>query len=70
MKKIFVIIGIAAIILLSACSNSEETLVISGKPWTEQFILPQILGQYIEDRTDYRGVQRRTWRSGDYDSST
>lgn len=54
MKKIFVIIGIAAIVLLSACSNSEETLVISGKPWTEQFILPQILGQYIEERTNYR----------------
>lgn len=54
MKKIFVTIGLAVIVLLGACSNSDETLVISGKPWTEQYILPQILGQYIEAKTDYK----------------
>lgn len=54
MKKMFVMMGMAATVLLGACSNSDETLVISGKPWTEQYILPQILGQYIEDRTDYQ----------------
>ncbi|KQL32419.1 glycine betaine ABC transporter substrate-binding protein [Psychrobacillus sp. FJAT-21963] len=55
MKRSLLTIGIAASLLLGACSssNSEETLVISGKPWTEQFILPQILGQYIESKTDY-----------------
>lgn len=54
MKKIFVTIGLAVVVLLGACSNSDETLVISGKPWTEQYILPQILGQYIEAKTDYK----------------
>ncbi|TQR15315.1 glycine betaine ABC transporter substrate-binding protein [Psychrobacillus soli] len=54
MKKTFIIIGIVVTALLGACSNSDETLVISGKPWTEQYILPQILGQYIEGRTDYK----------------
>lgn len=53
MKKMMVVIGIATVMLLGACTESEETLVISGKPWTEQFILPQILGQYIEEKTDY-----------------
>ncbi|MER2078568.1 glycine betaine ABC transporter substrate-binding protein [Psychrobacillus psychrotolerans] len=52
MKKIIGLVGIAGVMLLSACSNSDEALVISGKPWTEQFILPQILGQYIEEKTD------------------
>ncbi|ALC87946.1 glycine/betaine ABC transporter substrate-binding protein [Bacillus sp. FJAT-22090] len=56
MKRSLLTIGIAASLLLGACSssNSEEALVISGKPWTEQFILPQILGQYIESKTDYK----------------
>lgn len=38
--------------LLSACGKKEE-IVISGKPWTEQFILPYLLGIYIEENTDY-----------------
>ena len=54
MKKTFCTIGILALLLLGACSNSEEALIIGGKPWTEQFILPQILGQYIEEKTDYK----------------
>lgn len=52
MKKLIGMTGLAAIMLLSACSDTEEALVISGKPWTEQFILPQIIGQYIEETTD------------------
>ncbi|WP_391117436.1 glycine betaine ABC transporter substrate-binding protein [Psychrobacillus sp. L3] len=54
MKKKLVAIGIAASVLLGACSSSNEALVISGKPWTEQYILPQVLGQYIEAKTDYK----------------
>ncbi|MGI2328824.1 glycine betaine ABC transporter substrate-binding protein [Planococcus sp. YIM B11945] len=37
----------------SASGDSEEPIVIGGKPWTEQYILPQILGQYIEANSDY-----------------
>lgn len=40
------------ILLLSACGKKDE-IVISGKPWTEQFILPYLLGIYIEENTDY-----------------
>ncbi|QFG00247.1 glycine/betaine ABC transporter substrate-binding protein [Psychrobacillus glaciei] len=53
MKKKLLAIGIVATVLLGACSSSNEALVISGKPWTEQYILPQVLGQYIEAKTDY-----------------
>src|SRR5699024_2467617 len=40
------------VIVLSACSSKNE-VVISGKPWTEQYILPYILGGVIEENTDY-----------------
>jgi len=43
----------SAVLILSACGE-EDTIVISGKPWTEQFILPHVLGQYIEAQTDYK----------------
>lgn len=52
MKKRIGVIFIALMILLGACGKEE--IVISGKPWTEQFILPYILGLYIEDKTDYK----------------
>ncbi len=44
---------LALTVLLGACGGKDE-IVISGKPWTEQFILPHILGQYIEAETDYK----------------
>src|SRR5699024_8501548 len=40
------------VIALSACSSKTE-VVISGKPWTEQYILPYILGGFIAENTDY-----------------
>ncbi|PPA71937.1 glycine betaine ABC transporter substrate-binding protein [Jeotgalibacillus proteolyticus] len=48
-------------ILLAGCNtggdgaerDSSEPIVISGKPWTEQYILPHILQQYIEHHSDY-----------------
>ncbi|AQQ52080.1 glycine betaine ABC transporter substrate-binding protein [Planococcus lenghuensis] len=46
----------AATLLLGACSGGEEAaepIIIGGKPWTEQYILPHILGQYIEAHSDY-----------------
>ncbi|AYC30416.1 glycine betaine ABC transporter substrate-binding protein [Paenisporosarcina cavernae] len=60
MKKALVGMGLAATLLLSACGDggnssgdASEPIVVSGKPWTEQYILPYILGMYIEEKTDY-----------------
>lgn len=53
MKKSISVILLALIVLLSACGNDDK-IVISGKPWTEQFILPYVLGIYIESETDYK----------------
>ena len=53
MKKGLGIGLLALTLLLGACSSKDE-LVISGKPWTEQFILPHVLGLYIEAETDYK----------------
>ncbi|QDP39926.1 ABC transporter substrate-binding protein [Radiobacillus deserti] len=58
------IVGIALvpflIILLAACgdmkedsASNKEPLVVSGKNWTEQYILSQVLAIYIEENTDY-----------------
>jgi osmoprotectant transport system substrate-binding protein len=52
MKKGLGIMLLSLTLLLGACGGKDE-IVISGKPWTEQFILPHILRQYIEAETDY-----------------
>ena len=49
---------IGIVMVLAACggnSGSEESdpIVISGKPWTEQYILPYILAEYIKANSDY-----------------
>nr|WP_226036896.1 glycine betaine ABC transporter substrate-binding protein [Aquibacillus saliphilus] len=46
------------ILLLTACGgnnegSTDEPLVVSGKNWTEQYVLSQILAVYIEENTDY-----------------
>lgn len=47
----------AGAVVLAGCGSGsgDETdpIVIGGKPWTEQYILPHILGQYIEANSDY-----------------
>ena len=48
----------AGALVLSGCGASgngdaSEPIVIGGKPWTEQYILPHILGQYIEANSEY-----------------
>lgn len=53
MKKHIAFVLIILPLLLGACGKKEE-IIIGGKPWTEQFILPHILGQYIEAETDYQ----------------
>ena len=44
-----------SIALVGCGSNggNDEPIVISGKQFTEQYLLPQILGQYVESKTDY-----------------
>ncbi|MCT2535231.1 glycine/betaine ABC transporter substrate-binding protein [Aquibacillus koreensis] len=54
MKKLMILIGLT--LILSACSGNgseNEPIVVSGKNWTEQYILSQILAIYIEENTDY-----------------
>lgn len=52
------VIGTAAMLLAACGDNSsgnsdDNEIVIGGKPWTEQFILPQLIGQYLEANSDY-----------------
>ena len=56
MKKRMVGLALFASIALVGCgsnSGDDEPIVISGKQFTEQYLLPQILGQYVESKTDY-----------------
>ncbi|ANU23096.1 glycine betaine ABC transporter substrate-binding protein [Planococcus donghaensis] len=56
MNKKLVGMTLIASSALYGCSSGEEAtepLVIGGKPWTEQYILPYILGEYIEANSDY-----------------
>lgn len=57
MKKGFTLVLAAGALALSGCGGSSgdtsDPIVIGGKPWTEQYILPHILGQYIEANSDY-----------------
>lgn len=56
-SKGFLLISMSCILILSACSSGErdssDPIVISGKDFTEQLILPNILEQYIEHHSDY-----------------
>jgi osmoprotectant transport system substrate-binding protein len=55
-KKTAMVILLAASAGLAGCGSDGEgtdPIVIGGKPWTEQYILPHILGQYIEANSEY-----------------
>ncbi|UII54142.1 glycine/betaine ABC transporter substrate-binding protein [Cytobacillus spongiae] len=53
-KGLVVSILLMVVTILSACGgNNDEKIVISGKMWTEQYILPHILSEYIQAKTDY-----------------
>lgn len=62
MKKLLVLLSVTGL-LLAACSggstgeqseaSAKKPIVIAGKPWTEQYILPNILAEYIRAKTDY-----------------
>jgi glycine betaine/choline ABC-type transport system substrate-binding protein len=60
MKKSLAAIALLASVALVGCGStndaggdSSEPIVFSGKQFSEQLILPQILGQYVESKTDY-----------------
>jgi len=57
MKKEFIGVLAAGALILSGCGigggDSSDPIIIGGKPWTEQYILPHILGQYIEANSEY-----------------
>ncbi|MBU9711708.1 glycine betaine ABC transporter substrate-binding protein [Evansella tamaricis] len=52
---------VLALIVLAACNGNDgegegasfDPIVVSGKNWTEQYILSQLLAIYIEETTDY-----------------
>lgn len=56
MKKLLGV-SLGLMVLLAGCGNGggdgEEAIKISGKKWTEQYILPHILSEYIQAKTDY-----------------
>ncbi|HAQ08298.1 MAG TPA: glycine/betaine ABC transporter substrate-binding protein [Bacillus bacterium] len=53
-KSIVVLFALLFLTGINACSNdTQDKIVISGKMWTEQYILPHILSEYIQAKTDY-----------------
>ncbi|MBM7705899.1 glycine betaine/choline ABC-type transport system substrate-binding protein [Chryseomicrobium aureum] len=58
-KKGMVAVTSTAALVLAGCGgdssggDGDNEIVVGGKPWTEQFILPQIIGQYLEANSDY-----------------
>lgn len=57
-KHLLFVTVVSFLFLLGSCSQKNEEIIISGKPWTEQYILPYLLGYVIEDKTDYHVVYK------------
>ncbi|WP_018924597.1 glycine betaine ABC transporter substrate-binding protein [Salsuginibacillus kocurii] len=51
MKKILAMV-LGSALLVSACGNEEETVVVSGKTFTEQIILTHMIAELLEANTD------------------
>ncbi|MBS7530800.1 glycine/betaine ABC transporter substrate-binding protein [Hazenella sp. IB182353] len=65
MKKLWLTVSVFILLFAIGCGKEQNDqtgesgvpdreIVISGKKWTEQYILPHILGKYIESKTDYQ----------------
>ncbi len=54
-KSLLILLVAAMFMMLAACGNGKDkdTIVISGKKWTEQYILPHLLAEYIKAHSDY-----------------
>lgn len=52
---LLIAVPIAALVLFFALrgGTDEDAIVITGKKWTEQYILPYIISEYVKDKTDY-----------------
>lgn len=57
-RLIFIISMLIIILAISGCNRAKDEIIISGKPWTEQFILPYLIGYVIEAKTDYNVVYK------------
>ncbi|KSU84120.1 osmoprotectant transport system permease protein [Fictibacillus enclensis] len=55
-KAGIILIPVAALLLFFALrgGTSDDAIKISGKKWTEQYILPYVIAEYVEDKTDYK----------------
>src|SRR5690625_1663071 len=53
MKRVL-LVSLLIVAIVSACGGKQNEVVVSGKPWTEQFILPYLIGIVIEEHTDYK----------------
>lgn len=62
--KRFIIIMLTSVLLfsLAACGSGEEadgnTVIVSGKKFTEQIILAHLLGEYLKENTDLNVVMK------------
>ncbi|NHM29455.1 glycine betaine ABC transporter substrate-binding protein [Neobacillus terrae] len=57
LKKIgYIALPVAALLLFFSFKGEaqDDAIVIAGKKWTEQYILPHILEEYIKDKTNYK----------------
>ncbi|WP_082692704.1 glycine betaine ABC transporter substrate-binding protein [Bacillus sp. FJAT-29814] len=55
-KSLFIIIPIVILISFLGVKGvtSKDTIVIAGKKWTEQYILPYIIAEYVKEKSDYK----------------
>ncbi len=54
MKKVSILLVLAAMLLLIGGCGEKGTIKIASKPMTEQYILTEIIAQLIEEETDYK----------------
>lgn len=55
-KALYILIPVAILISFFGLrgGDSNDTIVIAGKKWTEQYILPYIVAEYVKEKTDYK----------------
>ncbi|RSK27154.1 glycine/betaine ABC transporter substrate-binding protein [Bacillus sp. HMF5848] len=56
MKKLTALLVFILILIVSGCGGDnakQEVLTVSGKKWTEQYILPYIIAEYVKANSDY-----------------
>jgi osmoprotectant transport system permease protein len=54
-KALYVVVPVIVLISFLGYkqSTNQNTIVIAGKKWTEQYILPYIIAEYVKDKTNY-----------------